>query len=183
MINLKEYIDAEIENSLILESSEFYDSFSHQMQNLIENWCLIRYCTLCEQSDDDDFNPEVLVNKIHWMVELQATMLNIKRIPKSLKNKYSTVLNKVLENNDIADKSSWKTILSRLEDKCNDEKINIPEPANQSSENYENDPIIIRSAKDFIKYGIKDVIYTIMDNFKSKPEDKKSNYEKYTNTI
>ena len=60
MIDLKEYIDAEIENSLILESSEFYDSFTNQMQNLIENWCLIRYCTLGEQSDDDDFNPEVL---------------------------------------------------------------------------------------------------------------------------
>lgn len=183
MIDLKEYIDTEIENSLILESSEFYDSFTNQMQNLIENWCLIRYCTLGEQSDDDDFNPEVLQNKIHWIVELQATMLNIKRIPKSLKNKYSTVLDKVLENNDIVDKSSWKTILSRLEDKCEKEKINIPEPTNQSSDHYENDPIIIRSAKDFIKYGIKDVIYTIMDNFKSKPGDKKSNYEKYTNTI
>ena len=50
-----------------------------------------------------------------------ATMLNIKRIPKSLKNKYSTVLDKVLENNDIVDKSSWKTILYRLEDKCRKE--------------------------------------------------------------
>lgn len=183
MIDLKEYIDAEIENSLILESSEFYDSFSYQMQNLIENWCLIRYCTLCEQSDGADCNSEVLQNKIHWMVELQAAMFNIKRVPKSKKNKYSTVLDKVLGDNDIADKSSWKTILSRLEDKCKDEKINIPEPTNQSSDYYEFDPIIIRSAKDFIKYGIKDVIYTIMDNFKSKPEDKKSNYEKYTNTI
>ena len=84
MIDLKEYIDVELENSLILESSEFYDSFTNQMQNLIENWCLIRYCTLSEQSDDDDFNPEVLQNKIHWIVELQATMSNIKKNSKEL---------------------------------------------------------------------------------------------------
>ena len=174
MTSLEEFINEGINRS------DYLDKVSSYFRQIVENWCLIRYCTLCEQSHNYKVPSRT---KIHWMSELQATMSNIKRIPKSLKNKYSTVLDKVLENNDIVDKSSWKTILYRLEDKCKKEKINIPEPTNQSSDHYENDPIIIRSAKDFIKYGIKDVIYTIMDNFKSKPADKKSNYEKYTNTI
>lgn len=72
MISLKEYIaDKACENTLFemaSNRSEFLDKLDNLHEQIIENWCLIRYCIVFDNKN---------INKNHWRKELSAHLYNI----------------------------------------------------------------------------------------------------------
>ena len=72
MKTLKEYILEAIQNTVIFEMAyerkELKKLVNGLIRQIIENWCLVRYCTLYDNSN---------INKSHWKRELETHMYNI----------------------------------------------------------------------------------------------------------
>ena len=79
MTTIKEYILEKLQNTLIFEMTysrkELKNSFDSILDQIIENWCLVKYCSLYDTSN---------INKNHWVNELTAHMYNI--LNRQLKN-------------------------------------------------------------------------------------------------
>ena len=79
MINIKEYILEKLQNTLVFEMAysrkELKNSFDGILDQIIENWCLVKYCSLYDTKN---------INKNHWSNELTAHMYNI--LKRQLKN-------------------------------------------------------------------------------------------------
>lgn len=69
---LQAFIREEVRKAIIEEmamtASKYYDTVEHLIQQIAENWCLIRYCTLLHYSEG---------KKNHWRSELLSYMENI----------------------------------------------------------------------------------------------------------
>lgn len=80
---------------------------------LVENWCLCKYCSLFDQ-DNPNFN--------HWKVELRAAIKNLKMV--DIKNdidKHKTITKMLIDDYDYSD---YHMILRIIDDKFDDEHIN-----------------------------------------------------------
>ena len=79
MLNIKEYILEKLQNTLVFEMAysrkELKNSFDGILDQIIENWCLVKYCSLYDSNN---------INKSHWTNELTAHMYNI--LKRQLKN-------------------------------------------------------------------------------------------------
>ena len=79
MTNIKEYILEKLQNTAIFEMAysrkELKNSFDGILDQIIENWCLVKYCSLYDVQN---------INKNHWTNELTAYMYNI--LKRQLKN-------------------------------------------------------------------------------------------------
>ena len=79
MLNIKEYILEKLQNTLVFEMAysrkELKNSFDGILDQIIENWCLVKYCSLYDEQN---------INKNHWANELTAHMYNI--LKRQLKN-------------------------------------------------------------------------------------------------
>lgn len=79
MLNIKEYILEKLQNTLVFEMAysrkELKNSFDDILDQIIENWCLVKYCSLYDTNN---------INRNHWANELTAHMYNILR--RQLKN-------------------------------------------------------------------------------------------------
>ena len=79
MTNIKEYILEKLQNTLVFEMAysrkELKNSFDDILDQIIENWCLVKYCSLYDVQN---------TNKNHWADELTAHMYNI--LKRQLKN-------------------------------------------------------------------------------------------------
>ena len=79
MLNIKEYILEKLQNTLVFEMTysrkELKNSFDSILDQIIENWCLVKYCSLYDEQN---------INKNHWANELTAHMYNI--LKRQLKN-------------------------------------------------------------------------------------------------
>ena len=79
MTNIKEYILEKLQNTLVFEMAysrkELKNSFDDILDQIIENWCLVKYCSLYYVQNN---------NKNHWVNELTAHMYNI--LKRQLKN-------------------------------------------------------------------------------------------------
>ena len=79
MTNIKEYILEKLQNTLVFEMAysrkELKNSFDVILDQIIENWCLVKYCSLYDVQN---------TNKNHWANELTANMYNI--LKRQLKN-------------------------------------------------------------------------------------------------
>ena len=79
LVNIKEYILEKIQNTLVFEMTysrkELKTSFDSILDQIIENWCLVKYCSLYDRNN---------INKKHWANELTAHMYNI--LKRQLKN-------------------------------------------------------------------------------------------------
>ena len=79
MLNIKEYILEKFQNTLIFEMAysrkELKNSFDSILDQIIEKWCLVKYCSLYDEQN---------LNKTHWANELTAHMYNI--LKRQLKN-------------------------------------------------------------------------------------------------
>ena len=76
---IKEYILEKLQNTLIFEMTysrkELKNSFDSILDQIIENWCLVKYCSLYDTNN---------IDKNHWVNELTAYMYNI--LNRQLKN-------------------------------------------------------------------------------------------------
>ena len=79
MTTIKEYILEKLQNTIIFEMAysrkELKNSFDSILDQIIENWCLVKYCSLYDVQN---------INKKHWVNELTAHMYNI--LKRQLKN-------------------------------------------------------------------------------------------------
>ena len=79
MTNIKEYILEKLQNTLVFEMAysrkELKNSFDDILDQIIENWCLVKYCSLYDVQN---------TNKNHWVNELTVYMYNI--LKRQLKN-------------------------------------------------------------------------------------------------
>ena len=79
MLNIKEYILEKLQNTLVFEMAysrkELKNSFDGILDQIIENWCLVKYCSLYDSNN---------INKNHWVNELTVRMYNI--LKRQLKN-------------------------------------------------------------------------------------------------
>lgn len=79
MLNIKEYILEKLQNTLVFEMvysrKELKNSFDGILDQIIENWCLVKYCSLYDINN---------INRNHWTNELTAHMYNI--LKRQLKN-------------------------------------------------------------------------------------------------
>ena len=79
ILNIKEYILEKLQNTLVFEMAysrqELKTIFDGILDQIIENWCLVKYCSLYDPSN---------INKNHWVNELTAHMYNI--LKRQLKN-------------------------------------------------------------------------------------------------
>lgn len=79
ILNIKEYILEKLQNTLVFEMAysrkELKTIFDGILDQIIENWCLVKYCSLYDPNN---------INKNHWVYELTAHMYNIFR--RQLKN-------------------------------------------------------------------------------------------------
>ena len=79
MLNIKEYILEKLQNTLVFEMTysrkELKNSFDGILDQIIENWCLVKYCSLYDTTN---------INRNHWTNELTAHMYNI--LKRQLKN-------------------------------------------------------------------------------------------------
>ena len=79
LVNIKEYILEKLQNTPIFEMAysrkELKNSFDSILDQIIENWCLVKYCSLYDGQN---------INKKHWANELTAHMYNI--LKRQLKN-------------------------------------------------------------------------------------------------
>ena len=79
MTTIKEYILEKLQNTLVFEMAysrkELKNSFDGILDQIIENWCLVNYCSLYDVQN---------TNKTHWADELTAYMYNI--LKRQLKN-------------------------------------------------------------------------------------------------
>ena len=79
MTTIKEYILEKLQNTLIFEMAysrkELKNSFDSILDQIIENWCLVKYCSLYDTSN---------INRNHWTNELTTHMYNI--LKRQLKN-------------------------------------------------------------------------------------------------
>ena len=79
IVNIKEYILEKLQNTPVFEMAysrkELKTSFDGILDQIIENWCLVKYCSLYDEQN---------INKNHWANELTAHMYNI--LKRQLKN-------------------------------------------------------------------------------------------------
>ena len=79
MTTIKEYILEKLQNTLVFEMAysrkELKNSFDCILDQIIENWCLVKYCSLYDVQN---------INRNHWVNELTAHMYNI--LKRQLKN-------------------------------------------------------------------------------------------------
>lgn len=79
MTTIKEYILEKLQNTLVFDMAysrkELKNSFDDILDQIIENWCLVKYCLLYDTNN---------INKNHWTDELTAHMYNI--LKRQLKN-------------------------------------------------------------------------------------------------
>ena len=79
MTTIKEYILEKLQNTLIFDMAysrkELKNSFDSILDQIIENWCLVKYCSLYDTRN---------INRNHWTNELTAHMYNI--LKRQLKN-------------------------------------------------------------------------------------------------
>lgn len=72
MMSLKEYILEVISNSYVFEMAydrkELKKRVESLLNQIIENWCLVRYCSLYDKNN---------ININHWRRELQSHLFNI----------------------------------------------------------------------------------------------------------
>ena len=79
MTTIKEYILEKLQNTLDFEMAysrkELKNSFDGILDQIIENWCLVKYCSLYDINN---------INRNHWTNELTVRMYNI--LKRQLKN-------------------------------------------------------------------------------------------------
>lgn len=142
MTRLVEYIVKNLERSYIFEMAyerrEYMNKLFELRLQLVENWALIRYCSLYDNEN---------LNKNHWKKELFAHISNLNKMKLKVDKTRATeqeLINKAEFNN-------VENIIKIIEFKFEIEDLT-------------NDEIIRTIAEDFTEYGLNELITIISNN-------------------
>lgn len=143
MIGLVEYIVRAIENTYIVEMAydrkKFKDLIDNLSNQLVENWFLIRYCTITNDKNE---------LKNHWKQELRAHISNINH--PTFKMDRRKAIEEVLIGWQELNTNVNNNIINKFFDKFIDERIII-------NDNDKED-IINELINDWLEYGLNDLI-------------------------
>jgi hypothetical protein len=97
---------------MALSLKDYSDMLFNLRNQIIENWCLCRYCQLYDNGN---------INYNHWLIELRASIQNIKFIKlKSKVSKRKAIIKELIDNCDLDDEN---IIYLTIQDKFDDEGI------------------------------------------------------------
>lgn len=80
MVTLSEYVAISEINEMAKDLASYKNKLSYIAPQIIENWCLVRWCDLYR----DD--PKT-INRNHWSVELKAHFKNVNKVKIKIKDK------------------------------------------------------------------------------------------------
>lgn len=106
---IKEYILDVIQESYVFEMAynrkEIKKRIEALINQIIENWCLIKYCSLYDKNN---------TNKYHWKQELKAHLYNIYEMKikgGDVKTKYNLVSEIIYDKKEITTSSKISSII------------------------------------------------------------------------
>lgn len=109
MKSIKEYILCVIQESYIFEMAYDRKEIKKRVEGLInqiiENWCLVKYCTLYDNENR---------NKYHWKQELKAHLYNIYEMKikgGNAKTKYNLISEIIYDKKEIITASKISSII------------------------------------------------------------------------
>ncbi len=109
MKSIKEYILDVIQDSYVFEMAynrkEIKKRVEALINQIIENWCLIKYCSLYDKNN---------INKYHWKQELKAHLYNIYEMKikgGDAKTKYNLVSEIIYDKKEITTSSKISSII------------------------------------------------------------------------
>ena len=109
MKSIKEYILNVIQESYIFEMTYDRKEIKKRVEGLInqiiENWCLIKYCSLYDNNN---------INKHHWKQELKAHLYNIYEMKLkggNVKTKYNLISEIIYDKKEITTSSKISSII------------------------------------------------------------------------
>lgn len=142
MTRLVEYIVKNLERSYIFEMAyerrEYMNKLFELRLQLVENWALIRYCSLYDNEN---------LNKNHWKKELFAHISNLNKMKLKVDKTRAT-------EQELVDKAEFNNVENII--KIIEFKFEIEDLAN--------DETIRTIAEDFTEYGLNELITIISNN-------------------
>lgn len=148
MKKLTEYIVEKLSETSLFEMAyqrkEYMNKLFDLRLQLVENWALLRYCTL--QCTDEQFNnlPDVSQTRNHWEKELKAHINNLNMMNLNV-DKTRATYQELIEKAEL---NNTEKIISIIEFKFDVEGIL-------------NEDIIKIIAEDFVEYGLEELIEII----------------------
>ena len=142
-MSFKEFIVEKLQKTNIFEMAysrqKYMDILDGLKRQILENWILIRFCTLSGRTE----------NKEHWKDELDAHIINLYDMTLKVNNKKNASKEVLI---DMAEYDNEDRIIKTIYGKCKKEQIDIK------------DENIIQACKDWVKYGIHEIIDIISMN-------------------
>lgn len=142
MTRLIEYIVKNLERSYIFEMAyerrEYMNKLFELRLQLVENWALIRYCSLYDNEN---------LNKNHWKKELFAHISNLNKMKLKVDKTRAT-------EQELIDKAEFNNVENII--KIIEFKFEIEDLAN--------DETIRTIAEDFVEYGLNELMTIISNN-------------------
>lgn len=143
MINIKDFLVRQLQKTSIFEMAYTRNKYMENLNNirlqLIENWCLIRYCTLSGRTQ----------TKNHWQNELYNYVKSLQDMTLKTKGKKYASEEVLIEWAELDNEDHIYKIFKR---KARKENLDL------------NDPNIKQACKDFAKFGVYELIDIISMN-------------------
>lgn len=141
-------------NEYFIKRSKFVDNVWHLSYQIVENWCLVHYCTLVGRTE----------LKEHWKDELIAHLTTIGREDIKANNSVGTRTRAIAEGFDYASLYDGNNrIMQIISTKFKKEQIPIDELVVKTAEDFsESINDIVKVLAEFhINYGVEEYVNTI----------------------
>lgn len=140
MNKLTEYLIEQLSKTHIFEMAysreQYIDNIDDIADQIVENWCLIRYCTLYDKDNK---------NKAHWKQELKSYCKKLLRSVVKV-NKLKATQDAMIEMLEL---DNQKIVEVTIADKFEKENFEIKQDI----------------CKDFSEYGLQKIIYLVSKKF------------------
>lgn len=140
MNKLVEYLIKQLSKTKIFEMTysreQYIDNIDDIADQIVENWCLIRYCTLYDKDNK---------NKVHWKQELKSYCKKLLRSVVKV-NKLKATQDAMIEMLEL---DNQKIVEVTIADKFEKENFEIKQDI----------------CRDFSEYGLQKIIYLVSKKF------------------
>ena len=151
MIKLVEYIAEKLTSTHIFEMAfsrkQYMDALHNLRLQLVENWALLRYCTLQKSNEEYCNLIDVSQTRSHWETELRAHITNLYKMKLDV-NKTRATCQELIEYSEFKIIDNIKEIIEF--------KFDVEGILNDDTKD-----IIDEIAKDFVEYGLDELIEII----------------------